>query len=411
MTPVLDRFLKYVSFDTESAPGADCFPSTAKQKVFAQYLVEELKGIGIADAAMDEFGYVTGTLQSNVDFDVPVFGFISHMDTSPDMPGNNIKPQVIKNYDGGDIVLNKELGIVLSPKNFPKMLMYQGKDLITTDGTTLLGADNKAGITAIVGMVEYLLEHPEVKHGTIKIGFTPDEEVGTGVDHFNVEKFGAQFAYTVDGGTIGSLEYDNFNASSAKVHINGQSVHPGSAKGKMVNAVLVAMEFQGMLPAFENPACTEGHEGFNHLNSMKGNVEKADMSYILRDHDSAKLEKKKETFRKIAAYLNDKYGADTVTVTITDSYRNMKEQILNHMYIVDAAKEAIEKAGVKVISGPVRGGTDGARLSFMGLPCPNLGAGSHSAHGKYEYVCVQAMETNIKVLTSIASRICEIHAK
>lgn len=232
MTPVLDRFLKYVSFDTESAPGADCFPSTAKQKVFAQYLVEELKGIGIADAAMDEFGYVTGTLQSNVDFDVPVFGFISHMDTSPDMPGNNIKPQVIKNYDGGDIVLNKELGIVLSPKNFPKMLMYQGKDLITTDGTTLLGADNKAGITAIVGMVEYLLEHPEVRHGTIKIGFTPDEEVGTGVDHFNVEKFGAQFAYTVDGGTIGSLEYDNFNASSAKVHINGQSVHPGSARGK-----------------------------------------------------------------------------------------------------------------------------------------------------------------------------------
>ena len=285
MTPVLDRFLKYVSFDTQSAPGADCFPSTAKQKVLAQYLVEELKGIGIADAEMDEFGYVTGTLPSNVDFDVPVFGFISHMDTSPDMPGNNIKPQVIKNYDGGDIVLNKELGIVLSPKNFPKMLMYQGKDLITTDGTTLLGADNKAGITAIVGMVEYLLEHPEVKHGTIKIGFTPDEEVGTGVDHFDVKKFGAQFAYTVDGGTIGSLEYDNFNASSAKVHINGQSVHPGSAKGKMVSAVLVAMEFQGMLPVFENPAYTEGHEGFNHLNSMKGNVENAEMSYILRDHE------------------------------------------------------------------------------------------------------------------------------
>lgn len=411
MTPVLDRFLKYVSFDTQSDPGTDCFPSTEKQKVFARYLVDELKDIGIADAAMDEFGYVTGTLPSNVDFDVPVFGFISHMDTSPDMPGNNIKPQVIPNYDGGDIVLNKELGIVLSPKNFPKMLMYQGKDLITTDGTTLLGADNKAGITAIVGMAEYLLEHPEVKHGTIKIGFTPDEEIGTGVDHFDVKKFGAQFAYTVDGGTIGSLEYDNFNAASAKVHINGQSVHPGSAKGKMVNAVLVAMEFQGMLPVFENPAYTEGHEGFYHLNSMKGNVEKADMSYILRDHDSAKLEKKKETFRKIAAYLNDKYGVDTIEVTIQDSYRNMKEQILNNMYIVDAAKEAIEKVGVKVISGPVRGGTDGARLSFMGLPCPNLGAGSHSAHGKYEYVCVQAMEKNIEVLTSIASRICEIHAK
>lgn len=411
MTPALDRFLTYVSFDTQSEPDADCFPSTPKQKVFAQYLVDELKKIGVADAQMDQFGYVTGTLPSNVDFDVPVFGFISHMDTSPDMPGNDIKPQVIRNYDGGDIVLNQELGIVLSPKNFPKMLMYVGKDLVTTDGTTLLGADNKAGITAIVGMAEYLLEHPEVKHGTIKIGFTPDEEVGTGVDHFDVEKFGAQFAYTVDGGTIGSLEYDNFNASSAKVHIHGQSVHPGSAKGKMVSALLVGMEFQGMLPVFESPACTEGHEGFSHLTTMTGNVETAQMHYILRDHDGNKLQQKKDRFGKIAAYLNDKYGEGTVEVTISDSYRNMKEQILDNMYIVDAAKEAIERVGVEVISGPVRGGTDGARLSFMGLPCPNLGAGSHSAHGKYEYVCVQAMEKNIELLTSIATRICEIHAK
>lgn len=411
MTPALDRFLTYVSFDTQSEPDTDCFPSTPKQKVFAQYLVDELKKIGVADAQMDQFGYVTGTLPSNVDFDVPVFGFISHMDTSPDMPGNDIKPQVIRNYDGGDIVLNQELGIVLSPKNFPKMLMYVGKDLVTTDGTTLLGADNKAGITAIVGMAEYLLEHPEVKHGTIKIGFTPDEEVGTGVDHFDVEKFGAQFAYTVDGGTIGSLEYDNFNASSAKVHIHGQSVHPGSAKGKMVSALLVGMEFQGMLPVFESPACTEGHEGFSHLTTMTGNVETAQMNYILRDHDGNKLQQKKDRFGKIAAYLNDKYGEGTVEVTISDSYRNMKEQILDNMYIVDAAKEAIERVGVEVISGPVRGGTDGARLSFMGLPCPNLGAGSHSAHGKYEYVCVQAMEKNIELLTSIATRICEIHAK
>lgn len=411
MTPVLDRFLKYVSFDTESAPGAQCFPSTEKQKDLARYLVEEMRQIGIGDAAMDDFGYVTGTIPANVDFDVPVFGFISHMDTSPDMPGNNIKPQIVKNYDGGDIVLNKELGIVLSPKNFPKMRMYKGKDLITTDGTTLLGADNKAGITAIIGMAEYLLANPQVKHGTIKIGFTPDEEVGTGVNHFDVPKFGAKFAYTVDGGTIGSLEYDNFNASSAKVHINGQSVHPGSAKGKMISALLVGMEFQSMLPVFENPAYTEGHEGFNHLTSMKGNVEKADLVYIIRDHDSGKLQQKKDRFLKIAAYLNEKYGADTVDVAISDSYCNMKEQILDNMYIVDAAKEAIERVGVKVISGPVRGGTDGARLSFMGLPCPNLGAGSHSAHGKYEYVCVQAMEQNIQLLTSIATRICELHAQ
>ena len=411
MTPILDRFLKYVSFDTQSQPGAACFPSTEKQKLLGAYLVEEMKGIGIADAEMDEFGYVTGTVPSNVDFDVPVFGFISHMDTSPDASGANIKPKLVKNYDGGDIVLNEEKGIVLSPKNFPKMLNYVGKDLITTDGTTLLGADDKAGIAAIISMAEYLMEHPEVKHGTIKLGFTPDEEVGTGVDHFDVKKFGAQFAYTVDGGTIGGLDYDNFNATSAKVHINGLGVHPGSAKGKMINALLVGMEFQHMLPVFEDPANTEGHEGFSHLGSMKGDVEACDMSYIIRDHDSAKLEKKKMLFVKAAEYLNAKYGEKTVEVTLKDSYRNMKEQILDNMYIVDAAREAMEGLGVKVITAPVRGGTDGARLSFMGLPCPNLGSGSHSAHGKFEYVCVQAMEQNIEVLTAIAKRICEIYAK
>ena len=411
MTPIADRFLKYVSFDTQSQPGAKCFPSTEKQKVLGAYLVEEMKGLGIADAEMDEFGYVTGTVPSNVDFDVPVFGFISHMDTTPDASGANIKPQIVKNYDGGDIVLNEEKGIVLSPKNFPKMLNYLGKDLITTDGTTLLGADDKAGIAAIISMAEYLMEHPEVKHGTIKLGFTPDEEVGTGVDHFDVKKFGAEFAYTVDGGTIGGLDYDNFNASSAKVKINGLGVHPGSAKGKMINALLVGMEFHGMLPVFEDPANTEGHEGFNHLGSMKGDVETCEMSYIIRDHDSAKLEKKKSLFVKAAEYLNAKYGDKTVEVTLKDSYRNMKEQILDKMYIVDAAREAMEGIGVKVITAPVRGGTDGARLSFMGLPCPNLGSGSHSAHGKFEYVCIQAMEQNVEVLTAIAKKICEIHAK
>ena len=407
-----ERLLQYVRYHTtsdENAPEDKC-PTTDRQKVLGAALAEELRGLGLADAHMDEFGYVYGTLPANCETDRPILGLIAHMDTAPAASGENVRARIVENYDGGDIVLNAEKNIVMRPAEFESLLDYKGQDLIVTDGTTLLGSDDKAGIAEIFTTLERLVAE-NIPHGTIKVGITPDEETGRGADRFDVKGFGAQYAYTVDGGTIGSLEYDNFNASSAKVHINGQSVHPGSAKGKMVNAVLVAMEFQGMLPVFENPACTEGHEGFNHLNSMKGNVEKADMSYILRDHDSAKLEKKKETFRKIAAYLNDKYGADTVTVTITDSYRNMKEQILNHMYIVDAAKEAIEKAGVKVISGPVRGGTDGARLSFMGLPCPNLGAGSHSAHGKYEYVCVQAMETNIKVLTSIASRICEIHAK
>ncbi len=408
---VLDRFLKYISFDTQSQFGAATFPSTAKQKIFAEYLADELKSIGVSDANVDDFGYVTGTIESNVDFPVPVFGFISHMDTSPDMPGNDIKPKVVKNYDGKDIVLNEKLGIVLIPQKFPKLLNYKGLDIVTTDGTTLLGADDKAGITAIVGMAEFLLTHPEVKHGTVKIAFTPDEEIGAGVSHFDVKGFGAQFAYTVDGGTVGSLEYDNFNAASAEVVIQGQSVHPGSAKGKMINALLVGMEFQNMLPVFENPACTDGHEGFNHLDFMQGNVERAGMSYILRDHDRNKLGRKKEIFEKAASFLNEKYGENTVRVTIRDTYRNMKEQILENMYIVNAAKEAIESLNIPVISGPVRGGTDGALLSYMGLPCPNLGTGGHSAHGKYEYVCVQSMEKNIEILTSIAAKICEINKK
>ena len=404
MTPVLDRFLKYVSFDTQSDPGTDCFPSTEKQKVFARYLVDELKDIGIAYAAMDEFGYVTGTLPSNVDFDVPVFGFISHMDTSPDMPGNNIKPQVIPKYDGGDIVLNKELGIVLSPKNFPKMLMYQGKDLITTDGTTLLGADDKAGVAEIMSAVEYLLQHPELPHGRIAVGFTPDEEVGQGADHFDVEGFGAAVAYTVDGGELGELEYENFNAANAGVYFHGVNIHPGSAKNKMKNAILIALEFAGMLPPAETPAHTEGYEGFYHLHDMKGSETEAELHYILRDHDRARFEARKEYLGRAADYLNAKYGAGTVELVLKDSYYNMREQIEPHMYLILRARAAMEAAGVTPVEVPIRGGTDGARLSYMGLPCPNLCTGGVNFHGVHEYIPAQALTKMTEVLVNLLTR-------
>lgn len=401
MIKVHERFLNYVALDTQSVDEADCFPSSEKQKNLAKLLVDEMKNIGISDAEMDEFGYVYGTIPKNTDKNIPVIGFIAHMDTSPDMPGNNIKAKIVKNYDGSDIVLNHESNIVMKTEMFEHLLQYKGQDLIVTDGTTLLGADDKAGIAEIMSMAEYLLNNPDIKHGTIKIGFTPDEEVGSGADHFNVEKFGADFAYTVDGGELGEIEYENFNAASAKITIHGTNIHPGSAKNKMKNSILTAIEFQGMLPVFENPAYTENYEGFYHLNSFSGSIEKTNLSYIIRDHDKNKFEAKKDRVVKIADYLNDKYGKDTVMVDINDSYFNMKEKILPHMHIIETAQQAMNNLGIKPNVVPIRGGTDGARLSYMGLPCPNLCTGGQNFHGRYEYIPVQSMEKVTDVLIEI----------
>lgn len=401
MLKVHERFLNYVAIDTQSVDEADCFPSSEKQKNLGKLLVEEMKNIGITDAEMDSFGYVYGTIPGNADKDMPVIGFIAHMDTSPDMPGNNIKTRIINDYDGKDIVLNEENNIVMTTEMFDHMLHYVGQDLIVTDGTTLLGADDKAGIAEIMTMAEFLLNNPEIKHGTIKIGFTPDEEVGCGADNFDVKKFGADFAYTVDGGELGEIEYENFNAASAKVNVNGINIHPGSAKNKMKNSILTAIEFQNMLPVFEIPAYTENYEGFSHLNDISGGVEKTILSYIIRDHDKAKFESKKERFVKIADYLNNKYGSDTVTVELKDSYFNMKEMILPHMHIVETAEKAMKNLNITPNIVPIRGGTDGARLSYMGLPCPNLCTGGHNFHGRYEYIPVQSMEKTVDILIEI----------
>lgn len=399
---VSERFLKYVSFDTESDPKSSTVPTTSKQKIFAQYLVEEMKTIGINDAYMDENGYVYGTIEKNTDTEAPVFGYIAHMDTSHDLTGKDIKAKIVMNYDGKDIILNEEKNIIMKASEFEHLQDYIGNDLVVTDGTTLLGGDDKAGIAEILTMAEILHKNPDIKHGTIKIGFTPDEEVGRGANHFNIKDFGAEFAYTIDGGELGELEYENFNAASAKITINGKNIHPGLAKGKMINALLIGMEFQSMLPTFENPAYTEGIEGFNHLNEMSGTPEQANMLYIIRDHDSEKFEAKKKRFVKIADYLNEKYGQNTVDLNLTDSYYNMKEMIIPHMHIIDTAKEAMEELNIAPKIIPVRGGTDGARLSFMGLPCPNICAGGHNAHGKFEYVPVQSMERIVDLLIRIA---------
>ncbi len=401
---VHERFLNYVKFDTQSVPDLDIIPSSEKQKDLARYLVEEMKSIGIQDAFMDEYGYVYGTIPSNISENMPTIGFIAHMDTSPDMPGNNIKPRIVQNYDGKDIVLNEEKNIVMRTEMFEHLLDYVGKDLIVTDGTTLLGADNKAGIAEIMSMAEYFISNPDIKHGTIKIGFTPDEEVGNGADKFDVDNFKADYAYTVDGGKLGEIEYENFNAASAKVEVKGSNIHPGSAKNKMKNSILIAMEFQGMLPVHETPGNTENYEGFNHLNDMSGDVEKTCLNYIIRDHNRDKFNSKKERFIKTADFLNDKYGENTVKVELKDSYYNMKEKILPHMYIIEAAKEALKKIGVEPVIVPIRGGTDGARLSYMGLPCPNLCTGGHNYHGRYEYIPVQSMEKVVDLLIEIAKQ-------
>jgi tripeptide aminopeptidase len=397
---VHERFLNYVKIDTQSVPEAEKIPSSEKQKNLGKLLVQEMISIGIKDAYMDESGYVYGTVKGNTD--APVIGFIAHMDTSPDMSGTNVKPRIIYDYDGGDIVLNEEKHIVMETKVFEHLMKYTGQDLIVTDGTTLLGADDKAGIAEIMSMAEYFINAPHIKHGTIKIGFTPDEEVGQGAELFNIKEFGADYAYTVDGGEIGELEYENFNAACAKVTINGVNIHPGTAKNKMKNSILIAMEFQRMLPVYETPENTEGYEGFSLLNEMSGNVEKTLLEYIIRDHNIDKFNIKKERFKKNADYLNEKYGQGAVELKLEDSYFNMKEKILPHMHIIENAIKAMENIGIEPKVVPIRGGTDGARLSYMGLPCPNLCTGGHNFHGKYEYIPIQSMEKVVELLIEIA---------
>lgn len=400
-----ERLIKYAEYAAASDSTSETCPSTPEQLEFGRALVKEMLELGIKDAHMDEHGYVYGTIEANIEnWDGPVIGFIAHMDVVRDVPFENIKPRVVENYDGGDIVLNPEQGLILSPDQYPSLKNYVGHDLVVTDGTTLLGADNRAGIAEIMTMAEILLSNPEIKHGTIKIGFTPDEEIGRGADRFDVAGFGADFAYTVDGGAFGEVEYENFNAATAKVTIKGKNIHPGTAKNQMKNASLIAMEFNSLLPAVERPEHTEGYEGFYHLIDLKGIVEEASLTYIIRDHDRDKFEAKKAQMERIADWLNEKYGKGTVTLEITDSYYNMVEEIKPHWHLIETAFEAVKEVGGQPYSIPIRGGTDGARLSFMGLPCPNLGTGSHNHHSKFEYACVQAMDDCTAVLVKIAEK-------
>ncbi len=402
---IIERFLKYVSFDTQSAEESDSVPSTAKQLVFAKYLRDELKEEGFDDVEMDDMGYVYATLKSNMKKDVPTIGFISHYDTSPDCSGKDVKPRLIRNYDGQDIELSP--GIVSSVKKFPELLAHKGEDIIVTDGHTLLGADDKAGIAEIVQAMCWLRDHDEIKHGDIRMGFNPDEEIGMGAHHFDVEKFGCEWAYTMDGGDLGDLEFENFNAASAKVSIKGVSVHPGYAKGKMVNANRLAAEFAAMLPADETPETTEGYEGFYHLLGIESNIEQAKLSYIIRDHDRERFEERKEFIADCARRMNEKYGEGTVVADVKDQYYNMKEKIDPNMHVIDIVLKAMQDCGVPPKVEPIRGGTDGAQLSFKGLPCPNIFAGGVNFHGPYEFVSVQVMEKAMQVIV----RICEITAE
>lgn len=399
---VIERFLKYVTFDTQSDESTGVTPSTPKQMVFAQYLKTELEELGLKDISLDENGYLFATLPSNVDHEVPVVGFIAHMDTSPDMSGENVKPRIVEKYDGKDIPLCAEENIILSPANFPELLDHVGEDLIVTDGHTLLGADDKAGIAEIVGAVAYLIAHPEIKHGDIRIGFNPDEEIGLGAHKFDVEKFGAKWAYTMDGGEVGELEFENFNAAAAKIRVKGRNVHPGYAKNKMINSLLVANEYASLLPADETPGTTEGYEGFYHLIGMEGEVENTVLSYIVRDHDREKFEARKQALLDYAAQLNEKYGKGMVTVELKDQYYNMRQQVEPLMHIIDIAFAAMQEAGVTPKVKAIRGGTDGAQLSFKGLPCPNIFAGGLNFHGRYEFVPVQSIEKAMNVVVKIA---------
>ncbi|MBD0779121.1 peptidase T [Maribacter sp. ANRC-HE7] len=406
MQQLIDRFLGYVKIDTQSNPNSTTTPSTEKQWNLATELAYELERIGLKEVTIDDNAYIMATLPSNVDKEVPTIGFISHFDTSPDYNGTDINPQIIENYDGKDIILNKEQNIVLSPDYFDDLLQYKGQTLITTDGTTLLGADDKAGIAEIVTAMEYLVRHPEIKHGTIRVGFTPDEEIGRGAHKFDVEKFGADWAYTMDGSQIGELEYENFNAAGAKVVVTGKSVHPGYAKGKMINAISIANEFIGILPPEETPQNTTDREGFFHIHHLKGEIEHAEFELIIRDHDKDKFEERKELLQKITDKLNAIHGP-CIQLEIKDQYFNMREKVEPVFHIVEIAKEAMEEIGIAPIIKPIRGGTDGSQLSFMGLPCPNIFAGGHNFHGKYEYVPVESMLKAVAVII----KICELTAK
>lgn len=404
MKTVTERFLSYISYDTQSKEDVEAVPSTEKQYVLAKKLCQELEEMGASDVTLLEHCYVMATIPATTKKETKTLGFISHMDTAPSMSGANVKPRIVKNYMGGDIVLNEQLNIVMREHDFSSLSSNIGKDLIVTDGTTLLGADDKAGVAEIMTMAQYLLTHPEIEHGTIRIGFTPDEEVGRGVDFFDVNAFGADYAYTVDGGAIGEIEYENFNAANAHITIAGRSIHPGSAKGRMKNAVLLGMELQQMLPVFENPMYTERYEGFFHLDKFEGDVEQAKMFYILRDHDKEKFEQKKELLQNVVNFMNSKYGKDTVKIEMKDSYYNMKEKVEPHMHLIEDAKNALLDLGIEPIIVPIRGGTDGARLSYMGLPCPNLCTGGENYHGKYEYITVQGMEIVVNLLISLAKK-------
>ncbi|MEO8253032.1 MAG: peptidase T [Flavobacterium sp.] len=406
MQDIIDRFISYVTIDTESDSNSETTPSTEKQWVLANKLVEELKAIGMQEVTIDEKAYIMATLPSNVDYEVPTIGFVSHFDTSPDFSGANVKPQIIKEYDGKDIVLNAAQNIILSPNYFKDLLQYKGQTLITTDGTTLLGADDKAGITEIVTAMEFLIKNPEIKHGKIRIGFTPDEEIGRGAHFFDVEKFGAEWAYTMDGSQIGELEYENFNAAGAKITFKGKSVHPGYARGKMINSMLIANAFINELPADEVPEKTRGYQGFYHVHHLKGTIEETVVELIIRDHNSKKFEKRKEKIQKIASKINKKFakqfGEDIVIVEIKDQYYNMKEKVLPVKHIVDIAENAMKALNIKPLIKAIRGGTDGSQLSYMGLPCPNIFAGGHNFHGKYEYVPVESMQKAVEVIVKIA---------
>ena len=406
MQHIIDRFVSYVTIDTESDASSNTTPSTAKQWDLANKLVEELKNIGLEDITIDDKAYIMATLPSNVDHEVPTIGFISHFDTTPDFTGANVKPQIIPNYDGKDIILNAEKNIILSPSYFKDLLQYKGQTLITTDGTTLLGADDKAGITEIVTAMEFLVKNPEIKHGKIRIGFTPDEEIGRGAHHFDVEKFGAEWAYTMDGSQVGELEYENFNAAGAKITFKGKSVHPGYAKGKMINSMLIANDFINELPEGETPQETRGYQGFFHVHHLSGSIEETVLELIIRDHNKSKFEKRKELIHKITKKFNKKFakqfGGDIVIAEVNDQYYNMKEKVVPVKHIVNIAETAMRELSIKPIIKPIRGGTDGCQLSYKGLPCPNIFAGGHNFHGKYEYVPVESMQKAVDVIIRIA---------
>ncbi len=402
---ITKRFLSYVTIDTESDPNNPEFPSTEKQWDLARLLVKELSDIGMKDITLDENCYVMATLPSNLDYDVPTIGFVSHIDTTPDYTGANVNPQIHYNYDGKDIILNEKENIILSPSYFEDLLQYKGQTIITTDGSTLLGADDKAGITEIVSAMEYLIKHPEIKHGKIRICFTPDEEVGKGAHKFDVKKFGAEWAYTMDGSQIGELEYENFNAAGAKIIINGKIVHPGYAKGKMINSITIASDFISRFPKNEVPESTEGYEGFFHLYQIDGKVEQTILHYIIRDHDKELFENRKDFIKSVVSKLNKELGSDIIEIEISNQYYNMKEKVVPVMHIVDIAEEVMKDLNIIPLIKPIRGGTDGSQLSFMGLPCPNIFAGGHNFHGRYEYVPVESMMKATEVIVGISEKV------